>query len=409
MKILILSPYIYNDKYGHSKNKTGFGLMVMGIVDSLFGLGNEVLVLTHALCPKRTEGLRVILKHTFTGVLLHAQMRGLSAYISELCKLRCPLRTKLRLLYYYLDKGFLKYTIKRIRPDIVHIHGLGLGTKNYIDACEELNVPFVVTAHGLIQNVKGASRESKKFEREFFLDSGKKDIPVTVVSSGIKRRLMEDFNCIESGSNIHVVTNGTDLRIMEKKVDIRERYGIAEENKICLAVGSVCERKNQIQIVRAFAILPEHLRESTRLLLIGEISEESQIKKEISRLRLEHLVTCCGFVNSEELPSYYAAADLNILASKDEGFGLSIVEGFVYGVPCVTFSDLDAVSDIYDENAVELCFSRTDESFAQVISAALQKKWDKDAIKRHSQRFLLQAMAEKYMDVYSQTINDFNN
>lgn len=404
MRILILSPYI-SDNNEHKKNKTGFGIMVMSIVDSLCDRGSEVFVLTHALCRGRTDGLRVILKHSLSEVLLHAQIRGICAQISELRKLPCPFGTKLRMLYYYLDKGFIKRAIQRIKPDIVHVHGLGLGSKNYIDACEELEVPFVVTAHGLIQNDQDASQEDREFEREFFRHSEKNGVHITVVSTGIKRRLCGDYYGLADAGTIHVVTNGTDLHMIKPTGNIRSRYGIPPTYKICLVVGSVCERKNQIQIVRAYSRLPQSLRENTRILILGSISENDPVKEEISRLGLNNSVICCGFVQHEELCSYYADADLNILASRDEGFGLPVIEGFVYGLPCVTFSDLDAVPDIYDENAVELCYDRTDESFAKAITAALERQWDKEAIKLYSKKFSLEAMAERYMDVYAQVIN----
>lgn len=408
MKILILSPYIYSDKYEYTKNKTGFGMMVMDIVNSLCEQGNEVYVLTHKLYPRSIDGSLVFLEHRLAEVFFYAQIHGLSDEISNIRRLKCVLSTKLRLLYYFLDRGYVKYVIRRIRPDIVHIHGVGLGSKNYVEACEELEVPFVITAHGLNQNSREAAQEDRKFEREFFRESEEKNIPITVVSTGIKRRLMGEYYGLNNASNIQVVTNGTDMHMMETTEDISSKHAIPDGCKICLAVGSACERKNQIQIVRAFSVLPNYLRENTRVLILGNISESYQIKKEISRLGLDDFVICCGFVQHEELRNYYAVADLNILASKDEGFGLSMIEGFVYGVPSVAFSDLDAVLDVYDENVMELCDDRTDESFSKAISAALEKQWDKEAIKQHGKKFSLQIMAEKYMGVYTQAINVFN-
>lgn len=408
MRILTLCPYFYNSNYPeHTKNNTGFGMMVMGIVSSLCDQGNEVFVLSHKLCPKRVNGKLFILKHRLLGVLLHARIFGLSREISSICKFNGSIGEKLRLLYYFLDKGCVKKAILSIKPDIVHIHGVGLGSKNYIEVCQELAVSFVITAHGLIENDPSTSQAERKFERKFFRESEKRRIPITVVSTGIKRRLMGEYYGLNNASNIQVVTNGTDMHMMETTEDIRSKHGIPDGCKICLTVGSVCENKNQLQIVRAFSVLPSSLRENTRILIIGRIKESYQIIKEISRLGLDDFVIYCGFIKHEELGNYYAVAELNILASKEEGFGLSIIEGFVQGVPCIAFSDLDAVADVYDENAMELCDDRADESLAKTIVAALKKQWDKEAIKQHGKKFSMQAMAEKYMDVYTQTINEF--
>ena len=83
-----------------------------------------------------------------------------------------------------------------------------------------------------------------------------------------------------------------------------------------------------------------------------------------------------------------------------EGFGLPMIEGFVYGTPCVAFADLDAIGDIYDDSAMLLCRERSDEALANAMGEALSRNWDKDAIKSHSKKFSLDAMSQKYQAVY---------
>lgn len=111
-----------------------------------------------------------------------------------------------------------------------------------------------------------------------------------------------------------------------------------------------------------------------------------------------------GFLPFEDIINYYNEADLLILASIEEGFGLSLIEGFVYGVPSVTFSDLDAVPDVYDERAMMLCHERTDKALAATIELALEKNWDKEWIKGYSKKFSLESMRDKYLDVYREVI-----
>ena len=92
------------------------------------------------------------------------------------------------------------------------------------------------------------------------------------------------------------------------------------------------------------------------------------------------------------------------MASRDEGFGLSLIEGFSFGIPCVTFSDLDAVQDIMNEDAVLLCASRDDKDFSDVISAAIKKKWDKEKITEYAKQFSLETMAERYCKFYEMKV-----
>ena len=74
------------------------------------------------------------------------------------------------------------------------------------------------------------------------------------------------------------------------------------------------------------------------------------------------------------------------------------------GVPCVTFSDLDAVHDIYDERAMLLCGNRSDDALAKSLEIALNKSWDKEWIKKYSKNFSLEKMTERYIDIYKKIV-----
>ena len=102
----------------------------------------------------------------------------------------------------------------------------------------------------------------------------------------------------------------------------------------------------------------------------------------------------------KEIEKILQVADLNIVASLDEGFGLSIIEAYAYGVPTVTFSDLDAITDLYEANAMILVEKRNTESLAEGMKTALEKKWNKLEIEKFGKRFSIETMAKQYVDIY---------
>jgi len=409
IKILILSPYIYFEVCKeHRKNKTGFGMMVLNIASALSNCGNNTYVLTHTLCHKFDKEMLHICKHNIFNLLFHIQIKGILSEILMIHRREMSDVMILRYLYYLFDKGYVKHSIRAVRPDIVHIHGLGLGSKCYIDICKELDIPYIVTVHGLIQNAPDATGPDKAYERQFLRRSEEENITVTVISSGIKRRLTSAYYGLRSAENVTVITNGTDVSPKPPYRDIKKELGVSSSHKLCLAVGSVCSGKNQIQILRAIALMPHDFRQRVRLIIIGTICSNYPIFANIKELGLEDRIIVTGFIPQKELHNYYAAADLNILASHDEGFGLSIIEGFVYGVPSVTFSDLDAISDLYDEKAMVLCDERSDEAFSKKIRFALEKQWDREAIKEYSKKFSMESMTEKYIRVFKQEIAKHN-
>lgn len=180
---------------------------------------------------------------------------------------------------------------------------------------------------------------------------------------------------------------------------IREKYSIPGDSKVILYVGNISHNKNQEQIARAFALLPEGIRRQTYLLFCGGGVDEGLNVAIANCKEKEHLVIC-GLVDKFFMPDYYKAADGVALLSFAEGFGLSLVEGMHFGLPCLMFSDMDAFEDIYDDEAVVAVNDRTDEAVAKGLEQLLSNCWDSDKIKNLSCRFESWSMARKYIRIY---------
>lgn len=191
-------------------------------------------------------------------------------------------------------------------------------------------------------------------------------------------------------------------------MSIREKYNIPQEAKVLLYVGNISKNKNQVQMVRAFGLLPEDLRKRTYVLFCGEDhANDGELENLIaSTPESEHLVLCGG-VDKFEMPEYYKSADGVVLLSYAEGFGLSLIEGMHFGLPCVMHHDLDAFDDIYDEMSVVEAKGRDDADVAEAIESLLSKEWKKDAIKIYSKRFEPGMLAQKYVDVYHSIENRY--
>lgn len=405
MKVLIVAPYLYNaDLKAFTKNKTGFGILLDQMTEHI-GNHCELYFFSNVITPEITHYNAKILKHTWWDMLRNMSFKDLLLGLKNATESKQRLRDRVLYVYYHINCGCLRKAIKQIRPDIIHCHGVGEKYMYYIKTCIASDIPVIDTLHGLIGLSESiiAYPEDKASELEYLKCAERDGIATTVISTGILNRIRDEYK-IQNTDFITVISNGTSVHRGEQKINIREKYNIPPDNKILIAVGSVCEGKNQIQIVRSFALLPKEMQDKTTLFILGTIAEGYEIQEEISRLGLENKVICCGFVEADLIGSYYMEAEINILASVDEGFGLSMIEGFVYGVPCVTFGDLDAVPDIYDDKAMLLCAERTDEALAKVIEVAMGRQWDTDWIIRYSKGFSLGNMAEQYINLYQKVV-----
>ena len=190
-------------------------------------------------------------------------------------------------------------------------------------------------------------------------------------------------------------------------MSIREKYNIPQEAKVLLYVGNISRNKNQVQMVRAYSRLPEVLQKNTWVLFCGKnAGGDASLEKLIERGETASHLVLCGGIDREKMEDFYHAADGVVLLSYAEGFGLSLIEGMHFGLPCVMPNDLDAYEDIYSPVAVVAISDRSDEAAAEGIRQLLSRGWDKKGIRSYSARFASQTMAQNYINVYKHMVNE---
>lgn len=403
MKVLLAVPYIYDKQYKEfTKNSTGLGILLTQIYEH-FAKDNDAYLISHVI----TKGHGNILPHTVGDVLRHMRWKDLIQGIR--CALSYPqgISGRLKYLYYCMNKGYVLHTIRKLQPDVVHINGASIRNKPYVEACRELGVKYVLTLHGLkgLDESTKAPGWNKVYEKEVILECEKRGIPMTVISTGIKERIEKHYLNAQSRC-ITVVPNGTNVEQKNNvpETDLRKRYNIPNDAMIAISVGTVCERKNQMQIVEAMPLVCKKSDKDLYVFLCGTDSTDGAVQQRINELGLTDRVFVLGFVPYEQMGNMYAQADFNILASLDEGFGLGMIEAFVYGLPSVTFADLDAIPDIYDESAMLLCADRSTEALADAICQTMVTTWNKDEIIEYSKEFSLEQMAKNYQKVFEKAL-----
>ena len=394
MKVLFVTPYLYSEALlGFQRNRTGFGILLEQMAEHI-GSRCELSVFSNVITPEARCHEARILSHTWSDVFRSAGIKGTLAGGGAFFHASGPLSSRLRAGYYRMNCAALRRAIAETQPDLIHCHGIGEALRWYYDVCRESGVPTVMTLHGLIAQLPQVS------------EADAAHWPVSLISSGIKKRLYREPYSLTDGASLAVILNGVAMHPAADLPGLREEYGLSADALLCVCAGSVCDRKNQVQLVRAYELLPAEIRGRLHILLAGPIDESYPIREEIARLTAPSHVHLLGFVPQPKLLSLYRIADITVLPSKDEGFGLSLAESFVQGTPCVTFADLDAAEDLYDPCAMLLCHERSDEALSAAIVQALETVWDQDAIRRHGRNFSLDAMADRYLAWYQSIVKE---
>jgi glycosyltransferase involved in cell wall biosynthesis len=150
-----------------------------------------------------------------------------------------------------------------------------------------------------------------------------------------------------TGENIDLIRAGVDERLFKpiEKTEAIKETGLDFEKTI-LFVGRITKAKGIRILIKALKNLKLKFNKELKLLIIGgdisgvmhseiESREKKYIKEKIKELDLSDDVIFLGPVEREKLPYYYSVADICVIPSLYESFGLVAVEAMACGTPVI--------------------------------------------------------------------------
>lgn len=208
------------------------------------------------------------------------------------------------------------------------------------------------------------------------------------------------------GEKITVLYSGVNERFQMVTDDgtlaaLRVRYRLGDEPFV-LAVGTVQPRKNYELLVRAFA--PVAARFPHSLVIAGGRGWLNEgLMAEIERQALGERVRLIGFVDDDDLPALYSAADLLAFPSLYEGFGLPLLEAMACGTPVLS-SNASSLPEVAGEGAAVLLSPHDEAAWSGAMiellgSDAARRRLARKGIEQ-SARFRWQATARELAGLY---------
>ncbi len=230
--------------------------------------------------------------------------------------------------------------LSKYKPDLIHAHGFAFMGLKGMWASRELFRRMVLTFHTMIMDAipyytpfKRRSRVLtgliSRYLRAFLHRSGAVVTPTQAVLDEL-RVLAPHMQRTE------VIPNGVDLERFRPDLDgkaVREKHDLGDA-ELLLHVGRVAPEKDIAFLLKAFPGL-QRRRPGCKLLIVGTGPELEGCKRFVQSHRLSDDVLFTGFVPDEELPAYYAAADVMTIASQFETQGMVALEAMACGKPVV--------------------------------------------------------------------------
>ncbi len=164
--------------------------------------------------------------------------------------------------------------------------------------------------------------------------------------------------------------------------EARKSLGFAPQEKIILFCAKLQPWKRPMDLLHAFAktAIP-----NAKLVFAGEGAQRAELETEAVAHSVSDKVQFLGFVNQSQLPRLYKSADLMVIPSRYEPFGLVVNESMLCGCPVVASDRVGAVRDLITPGATGFVFPCGDtDALAAQLQDALGDPARLDSIRQNA-------------------------
>ena len=182
-------------------------------------------------------------------------------------------------------------------------------------------------------------------------------------------------------SFIYTAPNAVDNALFTKSADVACNDAVALRRRLQLPgryflfVGRFVAEKGVFELLSAYAKLDERLRTQIGLVLVGD-GAAKPVLQELAANITPGRVIFPGFAQREQLPVYYALADMLILPTYTDTWGLVVNEGMACGLPVILSCAAGCAEDLVEENWNGLLIPPKDESALVVAMERLATQSD---------------------------------
>ena len=306
--------------------------------------------------------------------------------------------------------------------DVIHSH-YWLSGKVAMPAAKELGIPLVHTMHTMarVKNLNLAEGESPepmiRVQGETQVVAAANALIANTDAEGASLVSLYDA-CPDT---VHVVSPGVDLYTFtpgESRSTARDQIGQPQDALVVSFVGRIQPHKGPEVLIRATSELVKHtplLRHKLIVNIVGGASganteEVDRLKELTTWLAIDDVVRFTPPVPRVDLPQWYGAADLVIVPSYSESFGLVALEAQACGTPVVATAVGGLRTAVADGISGVLVDGHDPKAWSSVISRLLQEPQRRVLLSmgaiEHASHFGWDVTARGTLDIYDLVISD---
>jgi glycosyltransferase involved in cell wall biosynthesis len=216
-------------------------------------------------------------------------------------------------------------------------------------------------------------------------------------------------------TDISVIPNGVDINRFSPKISgnkIREVFNI-QDAPLILYIGGLNGRKGIRYLILSAPLVLKEINDA-KFLLVGKGPHEMSLKRLVRKLGIQDAFIFLPCVSDKDLPELYASADVFVLPSLWEGFGISLLEAMSTAKPVVS-TNVSAIPEVVVHNETGLLIEPGDyQQLARNIVMILSDKRFAEKLgyngrKRVETSFSWDLVARKTLEVYKETLRLYGN
>jgi len=300
-------------------------------------------------------------------------------------------------------KGQLKKEIMDF--DVIHMHNF----RSYQNVvahhyAKKYNIPYILQAHGSVLPLFRKQRLKKIFDIFFgysILSDASKVIALTKTE-------VEQYKKMGVGEDkIEILPNGIDLSEYDnlpKRGDFRKKYGIGDNEKMILYLGRIHKIKGIDLLVKAFADLVKEL-DGVKLVIAGPNDGFLlTLKKQIEDLKIGDMILFTGPLYERNKLEAYVDADVHVLPSVYEIFGITVLEAWACGAPVIV-TDRCGIADFVDKVGYVVEYDKDqlrDAIFKVVSDEELRRRFGEEGRRLVREEFGWEKVVKRVEKVYEE-------
>ncbi|HDS59165.1 MAG TPA: glycosyltransferase family 4 protein [Thermoplasmatales archaeon] len=293
-----------------------------------------------------------------------------------------------------------------IQPDLVHAHSPGVTGLHGLLAARRQHLPYLFTYHTFLQDsvyLVTATPLGQQVVRRLLLAYLKwffGQCTAVVVPSQAAREELAPLISVP----LRVVPTGVDVERFAAGDGSRARRRLGlNDRPLVLHVGRVVREKNLDHLLAAAPLVLASVPHA-RFVVVGTGPYLEELRQKAQRQGLAEHVLFTGFVEEEDLPHYYAAADVFAFPSTYETQGIVALEAMAAGTPVVAARSR-SLPELVEEGRTGFLFEpRLPADLADKLVQTLRNPSMADAARRTAGRYSQQRCTDRLMEVYEEFI-----